>query len=265
MVLVDEYQDLSPVNRAMVGRLCKHSRQIGVGDEAQAIYEFRGADVRAMPDAIEQFGMETLPFNHPFVVPDAITDNVHWHVPDIRHPNLAGWLQEEMFNQSKTTPQSSADTTPTDRLGDGPAQPRPQVDVAGVDIGARIIRLLTKLGSEDMTNVQVLSAIEHWEAERESLDNKNARDTAECMRVFAATARPSVALSPTPNISSKPPAEPSTSCPAIAPKAWNSILRIILTVNQLKRGIGQESNIHYVIDTRAKEKLIYIRATNGID
>ena len=31
-------------------------------------------------------------------------------------------------------------------------------------------------------------------------------------------------------VSSKPPAEPSTSCPDTAPKAWNSILSIILTV-----------------------------------
>ena len=90
----------------------KHSRQIGVGDEAQAIYEFRGADVRAMPDAIEQFGMETLPLSTSFRCPDAITSNVHWHVPDIRSAKSGGMVAEEMFNQSKTTPQSSADTMP---------------------------------------------------------------------------------------------------------------------------------------------------------
>ena len=90
MVLVDEYQDLSPVNRAMVGRLCKHSRQIGVGDEAQAIYEFRGADVNAMPDAIAQFNMTTLPLSTSFRCPDAITANVHWHVPDIRSAKVGG-------------------------------------------------------------------------------------------------------------------------------------------------------------------------------
>ena len=68
MVMIDEYQDLSPVNHAMVSKLCRNSRQIGVGDPTQAIYEFRGADSNAMARATDQFSMDTFPFPLAFVV-----------------------------------------------------------------------------------------------------------------------------------------------------------------------------------------------------
>lgn len=261
VVLVDEYQDLSPVNRAMVGRLCKHSRQIGVGDEAQAIYEFRGADVRAMPDAIAQFGMETLPLSTSFRCPSAITDNVHWHVPDITSSREGGVVARG--NVHSITDNSAVIcryNAPLIALAMELLSSGHKVDVAGVDIGARIIRLLNKLGSEDMTNVQVLSAIEHWEAERESLDNKNARDTAECMRVFARhgkTLGGAIAYA-------KHIFEASGGTihfmSGHRAKGLEFDTSYHLDSESIKKGIGQESNIHYVIDTRAKEKLIYIRS-----
>lgn len=45
-VLVDEYQDTNPVQARLVARLAGHHRNLcAVGDDAQAIYGFRGADV----------------------------------------------------------------------------------------------------------------------------------------------------------------------------------------------------------------------------
>ena len=154
----------------MVGRLCKHSRQIGVGDEAQAIYEFRGADVNAMPDAIAQFNMTTLPLSTSFRCPDAITANVHWHVPDIRSAKVGGIVArgnvQSIEDNSAVICRYNAPliALAMDLLSQGH-----KVDVAGVDIGARVIRLLTKLGDESMTQAQTLDAIHHWEAERDSL------------------------------------------------------------------------------------------------
>jgi len=260
VVLVDEYQDLSPVNRAMVARLCKHSRQIGVGDEAQAIYEFRGADVQAMPDAIEQFNMVTLPLSTSFRCPTAITDNVHWHVPDIRSVRSGGTVArgniQSIEDNSAVICRYNAPliALAMDLLSQGH-----KVDVAGVDIGARIIRLLNKLGSEDMTNVQVLSAIEHWEAERESLDNKNARDTAECMRVFARHGKTlGGAIAYAKHIFE---ASGGTIHFMSGHRAKGLEFDSVYHLNSedIRPG-GQEQNIHYVIDTRPKERLTYIRS-----
>ncbi|NNM25410.1 MAG: ATP-dependent helicase [Phycisphaerales bacterium] len=48
-VLVDEYQDTNTLQRRIVDRLATRHRNLSVvGDDAQAIYSFRGADVRGM-------------------------------------------------------------------------------------------------------------------------------------------------------------------------------------------------------------------------
>ena len=260
VVLVDEYQDLSPVNRAMVGRLCKHSRQIGVGDEAQAIYEFRGADTKAMPDAVEQFSMAVLPLSTSFRCPSAITDNVHWHVPDIQSSRDGGMVARgnahSIEDNSAVICRYNAPliTLAMDLLSQGH-----KVDVAGVDIGARIIRLLTKLGDESMTQAQTLDAIEHWEAERESLDNKSAADTADCMRVFARHGRTlGGAIAYAKHIFE---ASGGTIHFMSGHRAKGLEFDSVYHLNSedIRPG-GQEQNIHYVIDTRPKERLTYIRS-----
>lgn len=260
VVLVDEYQDLSPVNRAMVGKLCKHSRQIGVGDEAQAIYEFRGADIRAMPDAISQFNMATLPLSTSFRCPEAITRNVQWHVPDIKSVHSGGIVArgniQSIEDNSTVICRYNA---PLIALAMEMLTAGHKVDVAGVDIGARVIRLLGKLGDENLTQAQAFESIHHWEAERESLDSKSVADTAECMRVFVRHGR--------------------TLGQAIAYakhifESAGGTIRFMsghrakglefdhvyhLNSEDIRPG-GQEQNIHYVIDTRPRKQLTYIRS-----
>src|SRR5712664_2226779 len=65
LVLVDEYQDLSPVNHQMLARLVHH-RLIGVGDPYQNIYGFRGAKAGGMSEATRQYSMGVFPLNISF-------------------------------------------------------------------------------------------------------------------------------------------------------------------------------------------------------
>lgn len=44
---------------------------------------------------------------------------------------------------------------------------------------------MKRLGDEDMSRAQTLSAINDWEAEKVANESKTASDMAECMRVFA--------------------------------------------------------------------------------
>jgi len=110
-----------------------------------------------------------------------------------------------------------------------------------------------------MTQAQTFEAIEHWEAERESLDSKTVLDTAECMRVFARHGR--------------------TLNQAIAYarhifESAGGTIRFMsghrakglefdhvyhLNSEDIRPG-GQEQNIHYVIDTRPRKQLTYIRS-----
>jgi hypothetical protein len=264
LVLIDEYQDLSPINRAIVGKLCKNSRQIGVGDEAQAIYEFRGADKDAMPKAIEEFDMSTLPLSTSFRCPEEITSNVHWHVPDIRSSSRGGTV--ESLEEYVITPGSAVIcryNAPLLALAMTLLTEGRRVDVAGIDIGARVIKLLTKLGDESMTQAQTLSRIDDWEAERESLDSKSANDTAACMRVFAKHGKTlGTAIAYARHLFDSAPDSEIRFLSGHRAKGLEFDHCYHLNSDRIKCGMGQESNIKYVIDTRAHQRLTYINTRN---
>lgn len=83
-VLVDEAQDLSPLNHQMLKKVAA-GKLIVVGDPRQAIYAFRGADHHSMenlkslkPEWIE------LPLNTTFRCPQSIVDRQHKHAPAYR-------------------------------------------------------------------------------------------------------------------------------------------------------------------------------------
>lgn len=261
VVLIDEYQDLSPVNRSMVAKLCKHSRQIGVGDEAQAIYGFRGADVDSMPLAIEQFSMDVLPLSVSFRCPSRITENVHWHVPDIQSATPGGNIYSASTHAIHVQPSTAVIcryNAPLCSLAMTMVMSGHHVNMSGVDIGARVIRQLTKLGSEDMTQSQVVAAIDEWEAEKESLDSKTAPDMAECMRVFAYKGKTlSQAIAYATHMFAASKGEIAFMS---GHKAKGLEFEHVYHLDHEKiRREGQEANIHYVIDTRPSRSLTYIK------
>lgn len=86
-VIVDEAQDLSPLNHL---QLCKmaHVRLVAVGDPYQAIYAFRGADSNSMTNLADEWEihsgkrMEKLGLTQSFRVPKGISARHVSHVPD---------------------------------------------------------------------------------------------------------------------------------------------------------------------------------------
>jgi DNA helicase II / ATP-dependent DNA helicase PcrA len=65
-VLVDEYQDTNALQAELVSHLASvHGNVMAVGDDAQSIYGFRGADVRNIFDFPDRFqGARVLPIEH---------------------------------------------------------------------------------------------------------------------------------------------------------------------------------------------------------
>lgn len=188
LVLVDEYQDLSPVNHAMLARLVKH-RLIGVGDPFQNIYGFRGASAGGMVQAASSYKMTSLPLSTSFRCPSAIVSHVHWRVPHFKSIREGGSVVEP-----KSLPVVSiGDSTTIICRNNAPLFAAAfrllgcgrSVSVAGSDIGPRLVGIMKKLGSLEMTRPQTLSAIDDWLAERQAREAKNAEDLAECMKVFA--------------------------------------------------------------------------------
>ena len=93
-------------------------------------------------------------------------------------------------------------------------------------------------------------------------DNKSAKDTAECMRVFARHGKSlGGAIAYAKHIFE---ASGGTIHFMSGHRSKGLEFHTVYHLNSesIKRGIGQESNIAYVADTRAQEKLIYI-STEG--
>lgn len=93
LVMVDEAQDLSPIQHKMIEKSCPRGRLIVVGDPKQAIYGWRGADSSSMetlrglrPDWIDR------PLTLTFRCPKAVVERQQEHAPGYRaaESNKAG-------------------------------------------------------------------------------------------------------------------------------------------------------------------------------
>lgn len=188
LVLVDEYQDLNPVNHALLAKLAK-KRLIGVGDPNQSIYAFRGAKVRGMVEATESYAMESLDLSVSFRCPSAIVSHVLWHVPKFKWIKSGGSVSLPSHLLPVDIPDNGVvicrNNAPLFGLALRLLSVGRSVSVAGSDIGPKLVALMKKLGSEEMTRAQTLSAIADWEAEKLDKDSTTASDLAACMRVFA--------------------------------------------------------------------------------
>lgn len=260
LVLIDEYQDLSPINHAMVAKLCKSSRQIGVGDDAQSIYAFRGAKAGSMSSAVVEYSMTQLGLSVSFRCPSEIVRNVHWRVPNFKSFRDGGTVDSPTVFDANTFSDSATiicrNNAPLIRMAFQLLAAGHSVSVAGTDIGPRLVKTMTKLGSTDMSQAQTLSAIEDWLEAKLTKESKTAEDYAECMRVFA---RHGSTLG---------------TAIAYAEHLFKQEGTIRLLTGHKSKGLefdhvyhldkhilrdkGQDRNIHYVIDTRSKDRLTYI-------
>lgn len=98
VVFVDEAQDLNSAQMAMVMSAVKPTgRIIAVGDPAQSIYQFRGADSEAMPNFINKLKAKTLPLSITYRCPKKVVKLAQETVPDIEsHANAPEGLVEHL-------------------------------------------------------------------------------------------------------------------------------------------------------------------------
>lgn len=83
-VFVDEAQDTNAIQRAIIRKICTpESRVIFVGDPAQAIYGFRGADGKSMQILAEEFVCEDLPLTISYRCATSIVEEAHRFVKHV--------------------------------------------------------------------------------------------------------------------------------------------------------------------------------------
>lgn len=84
VVMVDEAQDVSQIQRVILKNIIRQDgRLIAVGDSAQAIYGFRGADSKSLQSIADDFNTISLPLSICYRCPKSVIEIAKKYVPQI--------------------------------------------------------------------------------------------------------------------------------------------------------------------------------------
>lgn len=265
LVLVDEAQDLSALNHRILRKLVK-KRLIAVGDECQAIYGFRGAHEDSMRLLQETFSTRRLFLSISFRCPIAVVEAARWRAPMMKYPD---WAKPGSVT---SLPKWTADSIPDDAAiicrNNAPlfrtalrllkAGRYPQI--IGNDVGKALLKILRKFGPLSTPQESVLVSIQNWKQERltKTRSPGSIHDQAECLTLFAEQGKD------------------LGDAIAYAEHIFNSQGPILLMTGHKSKGLefpdvfildqhllrledgGQDRNVKYVMQTRAKNSLTYI-------
>lgn len=265
LVLVDESQDLSALNHRMLQKLAKR-RLIAVGDQCQAIYGFRGAHEDGMAKLREDFNMKELILSVSFRCPQKIVEHARWRAPHMQWPEwakpgdvrtLSSWTADELPDNAAVICRNNAPlfSCAIKLLKNG------RYAEMKNDIGKGLLKIMKKFGPSHLPKSAVYEAIDGWLEKQKGKSKKRAysglEDRALCMRIFADQG------------------ENLGDAIAYAEHLFNCRGPLKLMTGHGSKGLefdhvyfldeflvkddGQDKNLRYVIQTRAKETLTYIK------
>lgn len=271
LVLVDEAQDLSPLNHEMLRKLAR-TRLIAVGDPYQSIYAFRGAVSNGMDALQSTFAMRRLGLSVSFRCPKAVIRRAQRRVPHMKWPEwakegtveyLASWGAENIPDGAAIICRNNA---PLLRIGFRLLAEKRGIKMLGSDIGPGMVKTLKKLGDLSMDRASVHKEINSWETLMLSKGRNVGAisDKAECLRVFADEADTlGGAVAFAEHIFKV--AGPIQLMSGHKSKGLEYEIVFHLDPGLIRRGKDgedgqQELNVEYVIETRAKEALYLINS-----
>lgn len=260
-IKVDETQDLNPTNHAMLDRLVKH-RLMAVGDPWQSIYGFRGAMQGGMAALKEKFKMVECDLSTSFRCPQAVVEASRWRVPHFKWVKPGGHVEVLKKLPQVTIPDDAAiicrNNAPLFRLALHLLRSKRSVSVAGSDIGPKVIGIMKKLGSSDMSRESLVSCIQDWRAERMAKQSKTASDIADCMIVFASFGQTlGQAVSYAEHLFKQQGTIQLLTGHKAKGMEWDTVYHLdpwLISEHE------QDLNLRYVITTRAKERLFEINS-----
>lgn len=281
VVMVDEAQDLSPLNHKAI-ELMFGGRLIAVGDPNQAIYGFRGAHTSSMPVMKKTFSMEELTLSTSFRCPKAVVRLAQIRAPNMKSPEWAieGKVEHLSSWDAQTPPDGSViicrNNSPLFRAAMHFIRNGRGVKIVGNDIGAGLLKILKKLGQGSISREETISVIETWRKEQLAKASHSRvgpiKDRAECLLVFAEQGKTlSEAIAFAEHLfSASGPVQFMTGHKAKGlefPTVFYLDSFLIPTKysrTQAEFGnpspLEQERNLNYVIITRAQQELFYVRS-----
>ncbi len=196
LVMVDEAQDLSPLNHAMLKKVARR-RLIAVGDECQSIYAFRGADTNSMSNLQQQFNMKSMVLSVSFRCPVSVREHAQWRAPHMQSPawakpgvvrTLPEWTTADIPDDAAILCRNNA---PLFSMALKLIKNKRRPELIGNDIGKYLVKTLTKFGDKSIKQEEVIAAILKWGKEKKtkSRSPKKIDDQISCLMVFAKEGR----------------------------------------------------------------------------
>jgi len=273
LVLVDEAQDLSPLNHHMLHKIVT-KRIIAVGDPYQSIYGFRGAVANGMSQLKSTFSMRELGLTISFRCPKAVVEIARLRAPHMQWAPQAAEGEVLYLDEHKLVdiPDFAAiicrNNAPLFKLAFRLIREGRGVTLVGADIGPSLIRILKKLGPEDTPQETVFELIAKWEAEAHKKTRAKASlaDRAECLRIFAAQGPTlAAAIAYAEHLFKAQGPIQLLSGHKSKGLEWDTVYHldshlIPAIYAKTQEALQQEENIRYVINTRAKQSLRFVNS-----
>jgi DNA helicase-2/ATP-dependent DNA helicase PcrA len=186
-VFVDEAQDTNAIQRAILRKIMKPtSRFIAVGDPAQAIYGFRGADSNSMNMIADEFGCAKLPLTVTYRCATAIVDFAKQWVSHIEAaPNAPTGSVVDLGDSWNSRDFDATDlvvcrtSKPLVAMAYGFIRDRVPCHVMGRDIGEGLKSLIKKMNGKGIDGlVDKLEIYTEREAEKATAKGQEAKAEA---------------------------------------------------------------------------------------
>jgi superfamily I DNA/RNA helicase len=283
-VLVDEAQDLSPLNHQML-RKCAAGKLIVVGDPRQAIYAFRGADSASMASikALKKDWIE-LPLNTTFRCPQSVVARQWDHAPQyVAAPSNPQGCVRTLTNEPWRWSDIPSDgpiavlcrnNAPLISMAFKLIRAGIGVNMLGRDIGRGLSSLCKKICKEPTTKLKdFLILLESWYGKEMSLAEVNQdtskadtlTDKYECIKAVADAKNPKTLKALMDELSTLFAKDSGIVTLATGHKSkgleWETVIhldpwRIPSKFAKSESEIRQEHNLRYVLETRTKHTLI---------
>lgn len=217
--------------------------------------------------------MTELTLSVSFRCPVEIVKHARWRAPHMQWPEwakqgevraLTSWATDDLEDNSAVICRNNA---PLFALAIKLLKNGRYAELMGNDIGKGLVKIMKKFGPTSLSQDNVLSAIAAWEEEKIAKSKKRAeagiRDRGECMRVFARNG------------------ENLGDAIAFAEHVFAARGPIKLMTGHKSKGLefsdvwfmdehlvsdeGQDRNLRYVIITRSKERLTYVKLADFVN
>lgn len=182
-VFVDEAQDTNAIQREILRKiLATGSRLVAVGDPAQAIYGFRGADSQSMDLIAQEFNCSSLPLSVTYRCARAIVEYAQDFVEDIQARDNAPQGAVNALDAWKLIDLGAHDlvvcrnTAPLIDLGWQLMKARIPVRILGRDIGEGLITLIKKCDKRGGNIDAMLERLAVWKEREMAKALKKGKD-----------------------------------------------------------------------------------------